>query len=114
MVVTGIHNHVGNVADVIIDPSICTGKIRPGKEIADVQAAFQMLNVGLATAPKVPKLMTNDVKHLLLDDRAMNVWSSFQADLRTFEEELKGRNAIRGNFALNSFLPSRLTISVSI
>ena len=35
--VTGIHNHVGNVADYLFDPSFASAKIRPGAEIADVR-----------------------------------------------------------------------------
>ena len=81
VVVTGLHNHVGNVADVIVDPFMCSGKIRPGTEVADVQAAFQMMNVGLATAAKGPMLLDSNVEHLLLDDGAKKVWADFNQSL---------------------------------
>lgn len=111
--VTGMHNQVGNVADYIVDPSICSGKIRPGSELADVQAAFQMMNVGLATAAKGPKLM-GDVSHLLLDDRAREVWAGFHRSLEGLEGEITERNAARGIYATNAFLPSKNLVSVSI
>ena len=38
--VTGLHNHVGNVADYLVDPTFASPKIRPGSELADVQARF--------------------------------------------------------------------------
>lgn len=35
--VTGVHNHVGNVADYLFDPTFASAKIRPGLEVADVR-----------------------------------------------------------------------------
>ena len=41
--VTGYHTHVGNVGDYLIDPSICTSKLREGVEISDIQTHFQVI-----------------------------------------------------------------------
>merc|ERR1711871_527658 len=47
--VTGFHNHAGNVADYLVDPTFASPKIRPNKEIADIQATIQGINIGLMT-----------------------------------------------------------------
>ena len=47
LLVTGYHNHVGNVADYFADPTFVGAKIRPNAEVADVQ-------VSAAGAPPPP------------------------------------------------------------
>ena len=61
--VTGYHNQAGNVADYLINPTYASPKIRKGRNIADVQATFQGLNIGLMTAMKAPRLLS-DFTHL--------------------------------------------------
>jgi len=84
VLVTGYHNHVGNIADYFTDPTFLAAKIRPNKEIADVQAAFQGVNIALMTSMKTPKLL-NDFTHVLLDDEHSN---ATRAALATFQDEL--------------------------
>ena len=48
--VTGYHNQAGNVADYLVNPTFASPKIRKGRNVADVQATFQGLNIGLMTA----------------------------------------------------------------
>ena len=69
--VTGIHNHVGNVADYFADPTFITTKLRRGKEVSDVQTTFQGTNIALATATPQPYLL-NNFKHLLLEDEHLS------------------------------------------
>ena len=85
VIVTGYHNQVGNVADYFMDVTFLSSKIRPDKEIADVQAAFQGLNVALMTAMKTPKLM-NDFTHLLVRDK---YFEETKAAFLEFQNELK-------------------------
>ena len=47
---TGYHNQAGNVADYLVNPTFASPKIRKGRNVADVQATFQGLNIGLMTA----------------------------------------------------------------
>eukprot|EP00755_Sulcionema_specki_P014854 Sspe_Gene.57809::Locus_31720_Transcript_1_1_Confidence_1.000_Length_3684::g.57809::m.57809 len=39
--VSALHNHVGNVGEYLVDPTYASGKIRQGREMADIQASFQ-------------------------------------------------------------------------
>jgi len=48
--VTGYHNQAGNVADYLVNPTFASPKIRKGRNVADIQATFQGLNIGLMTA----------------------------------------------------------------
>ena len=50
--VTGYHNQAGNVADYLVNPTFASPKIRKGRNVADIQATFQGLNIGLMTASK--------------------------------------------------------------
>ena len=95
VIVTGYHNQVGNVADYFMDISYLSAKIRPNKETADVQAAFQGLNIALMTAMKTPKLM-NDFSHLLLKDehftKTQAAFESFQRDLKELADLIESEN----------------------
>jgi hypothetical protein len=56
VLVTGVHNQVGNVADYMMDPRFVSAKIRPGKEVSDIQSTFaglvSRLTVQQLTAPQ--------------------------------------------------------------
>ena len=114
--VTGIHNHVGNIADYFADPTFVSGKLRAGKEVADVQASFQGVNIALATANKQPKLI-NDFKHLLLNDTHLadtsEIFDTFQAKLVQLAAAIDSKNEAR-RFPCNSFNPRTMVSSVSI
>merc|ERR1712232_692211 len=95
---TGLHNQVGNVADYLVNPSFASAKIRKGREVADVQASFQGLNIGLMTGNLMPKLI-NNFTHLLLQDEHLEettkVFNEFQADLRKLVLKIDERNKER-------------------
>jgi hypothetical protein len=95
-IVTGFHNQVGNVADYFMDITFLSAKIRPNKEVADVQASFQGLNIALMTAMKTPKLM-NDFSHLLLLDdhleETKNAFQTFQKELSELADLIEAENA---------------------
>jgi hypothetical protein len=114
--VTGMHNQVGNVADYLIDPRYASPKIRPHREVADVQAAFQGLAIGLMTANLQPKLI-NNFTHLVLpgekSKQATALFEDFQTDLRKLAAAIDKRNKVR-RFPCNSFNPKYMVSSVSI
>ena len=66
--VSGSHHVVGNVAEYIVHPDFASTRIRPGIEIADVEASHYGLLVAILTGMKAPKLMS-DFSHLLLNDK---------------------------------------------
>eukprot|EP01062_Namystynia_karyoxenos_P069311 TRINITY_DN64828_c0_g1_i1.p1 TRINITY_DN64828_c0_g1~~TRINITY_DN64828_c0_g1_i1.p1 ORF type:complete len:647 (+),score=177.62 TRINITY_DN64828_c0_g1_i1:62-1942(+) len=111
--VTGIHNHVGNVADYLLSPEYAGAKIRPGTEVSDVQASMQTLNIALSTAVPMPMLLSN-VDHLLLDNEARRVWSKFRSKMTELADQIDERNKARGVYTCNSFNPRQVLISVSV
>lgn len=115
--VTGIHNHVGNVADYIKDPLLLSGKIRPDREEADVQSTFQVLNIGLTTAKKMPRLVS-DFTHVLKRDsnlpKTTAIFHEFQKDLEALSVEIEGKNKKKRKHPCNSFNPKMMVSSVSI
>jgi hypothetical protein len=66
--VAGMHHVVGNVAEYLIHPDFASIRIRPGSEVADVEASHYGLLVAILTGLKTPKLV-NDFSHLLLQDK---------------------------------------------
>lgn len=114
--VTAVHKQVGAAGEYVADPRVAGGKIRPGSELADVQAAVQVLSIALVTSFKQPMLL-DDFTHLLLRDahfgRTRRLFDEFQRELVALADAVERRNA-RRRFKLNAFNPRRLACSVSI
>ena len=114
--VTCLHHHVGNVAEYLTDASVATAKLRPGQNIADVQASFQALLVSFLTGRTQPKLM-DDFSHLLVQDEhfsaANEVLDQFQQDLTRLADVIKVRNEKR-KYTTNAIDPREQLSSVSI
>jgi len=114
--VTALHNHVGNVAEYLMNPRFAVAKLRPHREISDVQASFQSMLVALLTGWKVPKLL-GDFSHVLLQDQHLKtttlIFAEFQASLSNLADVVEKRNEGR-RFPTNSVNPRRMTSSVSI
>jgi hypothetical protein len=114
--VTGYHNQAGNVADYLINPSYSSPKIRKGRNMADVQATFQGLNIGLMTAMKAPRLLS-DFTHLCLEgeknEECKLIFQNFQTNLLKLSKEIDERNDER-EMPSNAFNPKTMTSSVSI
>ena len=91
-------------------------KIRPGREVADIQASFQALNVALMTAKKVPMLMS-DFSHLVLNDKHQEqtraIFGLFRQELGDLANEIDAANVHRAR-PCNAFNPRTMTSSVSI
>ena len=106
----------GNVADYLINPTYASPKIRKGRNIADVQATFQGLKIGLMTAMKAPRLLS-DFTHLCLQDEKMmeckNTFNEFRSSLKRISGEIDQKNEHRA-MPSNAFNPKTMTSSVSI
>jgi len=114
--VTGMHNHVGNIGDYFRSPTFVSSKIRQGTQQADVQAAFQGLNIALLTAMATPKLL-NNFEHLLLPDQhhanTTAIFRSFQRELEELADTIEQKN-INRTFPCNSYNPHTMLSSVSV
>ena len=114
--VSAIHHHVGNVAEYLNDARVASGKIRPGKDIGDVQASFQAILICLLTGRKQPKLI-GDWAHILLKDdkyeKTSKLFSSFNTDLSALSDKILSLNKKR-LYPSEVFDPKQLLSSVSI
>merc|ERR1712146_747538 len=116
ILVTGVHSHVGNVAEYLMDAQFASAKIRYGRDMADVQASYQAMSIALLTGWKVPDLI-NDFEHLLIQDQHVdatrNLMRTFQRELVALADAIDERNAVRP-FPSNSMNPRKMHSSVSI
>jgi len=114
--VTAGHKHVGAAFENVKDPRYMGGKIRPGAEMADVQASVQAMSIALVTGFQQPLLM-DDWTHLILHDNRYNetrhVLDSFQQELAALSERVDELNTLR-RFKVNAFNPRIVASSVSI
>lgn len=114
--VTAVHNHVGNVAEYLMDTQLSSSKIRPGRENSDVQSSLQAMNIALLSGWKVPTLI-NDFSHTLLKDQHNKVtvalMAKFQQDLLGLADKIEKKNKGR-KWPTNSVNPRRMKSSVSV
>ncbi len=116
--VTGVHHTVGNVAEYLMAPEFASGRIRPGREISDVEASMYALLSAVMTGARAPKLMQPEgFTHILLQDEHHNatreVFLSFQRNLTALSREIDAMNEKR-HWPFYGFQPSRMLSSVSI
>jgi hypothetical protein len=114
--VTGLHQHLGNVAEYLVDPTFLTPAIRPGRDMNDVQKSFQGMAIAVSTGFVMPSIL-DDFTHLLLHDEhyeaAVVVYEQFNQDLRRLSHDIDERNKVR-KWPCNAFNPRFLTSSVSV
>jgi hypothetical protein len=114
-VVTGFHEHVGGVAEYVLDPAFMGGKIRKGHLMADVQSTVQVLLLLAATGFKQPPLI-GDYTHLFLErerSAARAVFARYQQALQALSAAIDSRNQQRVQ-PYQTFNPVFLQSSVSI
>jgi len=110
--VTGLHQYVGNPLEFILQPSFLSTKIRPGKEVADIQATLQSFSIiGLTGLPQTPLL--GDYTHLVDDPEDKACLQRFQQRLEALAASIEKRNEARPE-PFNSFNPRFMNCSVSI
>jgi len=114
--VTAIHLQIGNVAEYLLDPRFASTKLRPHRDLSDIQSSYQALLVALLTGAKVPPLI-GDFTHLLLKDQhfptTKQIFNDFQSDLNLFSNTVETLNANR-RFPTNAINPKFMSTSVSI
>ncbi len=110
--VTGLHEAVGVLLEYAIDPSFISTKIRPGREMADVQSSMQCLAVVGLTGLRMPALL-NDFSHVCLDRPGAEAFGSFQRELVALSERIDRANETR-KYPCNTFNPRFLETGVSV
>lgn len=113
--VTGFHEHVGGVAEYILDPTFVGTKVRAGATMADVQSTVQVLLLLAATGFRQPPLLGN-FDHLFLDRERARVEEAsarYQQALEDLADDIEARNRTRAQ-PVESFNPRFLQCSVSI
>ena len=110
--VTGLHDAVGSVIEYALDPTFTATKIRPGSEMADVQASIQCLLIVALTGLEMPALM-GDFTQVCLDDAGVAAFRRFEAALSTLADRIDAANQ-RRRWPCNSFNPRHLETGVSI
>lgn len=115
--VTAYHRHVGTVGDFTLDPTLSTGKIRPGATSGTVQGTIQIMSIAMATASPQVLLMKYSPEHLLLEDEhkatLMKGWRQMISNLEALEVKIHERN-LKRRFRCTTFLPSVQGISIGV
>lgn len=110
--VTGLHEAAGALLEYAVDPTFVSTKIRPGREMADVQASMQCLGVVGLTGLQMPGLL-NDFSHVCLDERGVGAFARFQTALVALADRIDEANRSR-RWPCNSFNPRFLETGVSV
>mmetsp|Transcript_5664 Transcript_5664/g.9318 ORF Transcript_5664/g.9318 Transcript_5664/m.9318 type:complete len:301 (+) Transcript_5664:892-1794(+) len=119
--VTGGHELVGQIVEFFKDPSGVVGKIRPGKEEADVESFFLSLLLIALTGFHQPMLMS-DWTHLhkyegLAEDKQNRVFASlegFQSNLKELVTRIDKDNNTTRPYKFMALNPRTLECSVSL
>ena len=117
VIVTGFHEHVGTVADYVLNPLFACARIEPGYEECSKQNFIQLSALATLTGLREPDLM-GDWIHLFtdehgFDDKDRENYKKFKNNLKLFELIVEKRNA-ETQYKLNSFNPKKLQTSVSV
>lgn len=110
--VTGMHEAVGSVQEYVIDPRFMGTKIRPGREMSDVQASMQCLGIIGLTSLEMPKLL-DDYGHVCLDAKGRACFDRFRKELVSLAECIDVANLNR-RWPCNTFNPRFLEVAVAI
>ncbi len=119
--VTGLHEAVGTVHEYVMDPTFMGTKIRPGQEMADVQASMQYLLIMALTGLEMPALMDiGDAQGIFGGDRrGRAAFASFHAELSELAGHIQAANQRRAAdperpWPCETFNPMNLETGVSI
>jgi hypothetical protein len=112
---TGIHEHVGQISDYMIDPRFIGAKLEEGKEIQNIQTYSQILVLSVVTGLRMPGLL-EDWSHLIEHDQYYNEnfknYRDFKRELRALSADIDERNK-RRNYPFESFNPKYMECSTS-
>jgi hypothetical protein len=118
---TGLHEAVGTVCEYLLDPSFMGTKIRPGREMVDVQTSLQGFLVMALTGLEMPSLLDlGDAAHLFgADPRGPAAFRRFHHALVALSERIAAANRVRAAdpdrpWPCRTFDPRSLEIGVGI
>lgn len=119
--VTGLHEAVGTVHEYVLDPTFMGTKIRPGREMADVQASMQYLLIMALTGLDMPGLMEiGDAGGVYgADWRGRKAFADLNANLQALSVRIDEANQRRRAdpdrpWPCETFNPKNLETGVSI
>ena len=113
---TGIHEHVGQVSDYMIDPRFIGAKLQEGKQMQNIQTYSQILVLSVLTGLRMPGLL-EDWSHLIERDEFytenLENYRKFKDDLHNLADEIDHRNEKR-NYPFQSLNPKNMECSTSV
>jgi hypothetical protein len=113
---TGIHEHVGQVSDYLIDPTFIGAKLQAGKQIQNIQTYTQILILGVVTGLRMPGIL-EDWGHLIQHKQYYKEnfknYQDFKNELRKLSEDIEYRNKKR-RYPFQSFNPKYIECSASV
>jgi hypothetical protein len=113
---TGIHEHVGQISDYMIDPRFIGAKLQEGKEMQNIQTYSQILVLSVVTGLRMPGLL-EDWSHLIeygqhyLEN--LDNYRDFKNQLRKLSRDIDCRNKTR-YYPFESFNPKYMECSTSV
>ncbi|KAF0719665.1 Aste57867_879 [Aphanomyces stellatus] len=109
---TGMHNHVGSIADYVRDPAFTPPAWIEGQLAAPPGYVIRAAIIMAATSFSQPSIL-EDFSHVMLDDDAKSLCHEFTDDLKRLSKKIDRRNRNRAQ-AFQSFNPKFMDISVGI
>ena len=118
---TGIHEHVGQVSDYMLDPRFVCTKLRRDEGMNTVQSYTQVLTLAALTGLKMPGLL-EDWSHLVphndgsLSHAHLLNYRKFRLQLVLLSRHIDRLNADRNarRYPFQSFNPRFMEVSVSV
>jgi hypothetical protein len=112
---TGIHEHVGQISDYLIDPTFIGAKLQAGKEIQNIQTYTQILILGVVTGLRMPGILedwTHLIQHNQYYKENFKNYQNFNSELKKLSQDIDYRNKIR-KYPFQSFNPKYIECSAS-
>ncbi|UJR19786.1 hypothetical protein I4U23_022920 [Adineta vaga] len=113
---TGMHEHVGQMSDYVIDPRFIGTKLQDGKEIQNIQTYTQLLILTVVTGVRMPGLLedwNHLIKHNQYYEKNLKNYENFKHQLRNLSKDIDQRNKTR-KYPFESFNPKYLECSASV
>ncbi|CAF1427665.1 unnamed protein product [Adineta ricciae] len=113
---TGMHEHVGQISDYVIDPRFIGAKLEEGKEIQNIQTYTQILILTVVTGVRMPGLL-EDWSHLIernqYYEKNLVNYENFKNELKNLSQDIDHRNKTR-KYPFESFNPKFIECSASV
>jgi len=119
-VVTGFHQHVGFLNQILKHTDVATWRVRKNNLGASIQGHMQIMTIALATGDPQVKLLSYDPNRLLpYDDihrhTMQNAWKHFTGRMDELQKKITKKNQSKDRkFPCQSFLPNEQGISIGI